>query len=91
MNRPVSAHLLRLLLAMGVAGFLPGSLQACAVCMGDPDSPLTQGMVAGVLLLLGVIVSVLVAIAGFFIFLAHNSRRVSGDGADPNSMQSPEI
>lgn len=91
MTRPASLKLLRLLLPFVLLEALTGSAQACAVCVGDPDSPLTQGMIAGVLLLLGVIVSVLIAIAGFFIFLAHNSRRVSAGGADPNPSLSPDI
>ena len=39
------------------------SVLACAVCMGASDSRLAQGMNAGVLVLLAVTVTVLVAIA----------------------------
>ncbi len=35
------------------------SASACAVCFGDPNSQMTKGAIAGVLLLLGVVGSVL--------------------------------
>ena len=51
----------------------PGSLLACAACYGQSDSPMAQGMNWGIFTLLTVIVSVLVGIGGFFIFLARKS------------------
>lgn len=45
-------------------------LLACAVCYGDPASPLVQGANMGVLFLLGVIVTLLVLFAGFFNYLS---------------------
>lgn len=42
---------------------------ACAACFGKSDSKLAEGMNAGIFALLGVICSVLVAIAGFFFFI----------------------
>ena len=42
---------------------------ACAACFGKSDSKLAEGMNAGIFALLGVICSVLVAIAGFFVFI----------------------
>ena len=41
---------------------------ACSVCYGDPNSAMTQGAQAGVLVLLGVIVTVLTAFASLLIF-----------------------
>ena len=35
----------------------------CSVCFGNPNSPLTKGTIAGVLLLLGVVLVVLTGIA----------------------------
>jgi hypothetical protein len=58
---------------------LPGRLSACAVCFGRSDSPLAQGMNMGILSLLVVILSVLVACAGFFVHLARRSARLAGD------------
>jgi hypothetical protein len=47
--------------------------QACAVCFGNSDSKMTQGMLAGVLVLLLVVVSVLGAFVALFVFLARKS------------------
>jgi hypothetical protein len=38
----------------------------CAVCFGDPTSPLTQGYNYAVLALLGIITAVMAAFAVFF-------------------------
>ncbi|MFM8470543.1 MAG: hypothetical protein ACKODH_11325 [Limisphaerales bacterium] len=42
---------------------------ACAACFGKNDGKLAQGMNAGIFALLGIICSVLFAIAGFFVFI----------------------
>jgi hypothetical protein len=47
--------------------------QACAVCFGNSDSKLTQGMYAGVFVLLLVVLAVLGGFAAFFIFLARRA------------------
>ena len=52
---------------------LPHSLQACAACFGQSDSPLAEGMNMGILSLLVVVVSVLGGIAGFFVYLVKKS------------------
>ena len=49
-------------------------LWACAVCFGDPDSSLTQGAKAGILILLGVIGTVLTTIAGVALFWVRRAR-----------------
>ncbi len=41
---------------------------ACSVCYGDPNSAMTQGAQAGVLVLLGVVGVVLTGIASLLIF-----------------------
>ncbi len=41
----------------------PAGALACSVCFGNPDSPLTQGALAGVLFLMGVIAFVLLGVA----------------------------
>ncbi len=41
---------------------------ACVVCYGDPNSAMTQGAQAGVLVLLGVIATVLTGFASLLIF-----------------------
>ncbi len=57
-----------------IAMLSPELLTACAVCFGDPSSPLTLGAKAGVFFLLGVVVVVLGAIVGVGIFWARRAR-----------------
>jgi len=47
---------------------------ACAVCFGDPKSPLTHGALAGVLFLGAVILMVLGSIAGVTFFWIRRAR-----------------
>lgn len=51
------------------------SAQACAACFGKSDSPLAFGMNMGIFSLLAVIVSVLVGVAGFFVYLSRRGAR----------------
>ena len=46
---------------------------ACAACFGKSDSKLAEGMNAGIFALMGVICSVLLAIAGFFFFIVRRA------------------
>ena len=41
---------------------------ACSVCYGDPDSPLTKGVEAGVLVLLAVVGGVLLLLGSLLLF-----------------------
>jgi hypothetical protein len=60
----------------------PGAL-ACATCFGRADSPLAEGMNMGILVLLGVVLTVLAAFAAFFVFLARRAAAVrSGTTAE---------
>ena len=47
---------------------LPDKLYACAVCFGDPASPLVQGAKYGVMFLAGVIYVLLFAMLGVVFF-----------------------
>ena len=44
---------------------LPAS--ACAVCYGEPDSPVTRGLTWAVVALGGIVVIVLTGVVGFFV------------------------
>lgn len=55
----------------------PRAAQACSVCFGNSDSKLTQGMMAGVLVLLLVVLTVLGGFAALFIFLARRAATVA--------------
>ena len=50
--------------------FIPGYVFQCAVCYGNPESPMTHGMNMGVLTLLGFISFVLLIIAYSIITLS---------------------
>jgi len=56
---------------------------ACSVCYGDPNSAMTQGAQAGVLVLLGVVGVVLTGLASLLVFwmrrAAHLERLVGAD------------
>lgn len=47
---------------------------ACAVCYGDPQSPLTNGMNMAILSLLGITGGVLAAMVVFFVFVRKRAR-----------------
>ena len=70
MNRRfISLSLIALaLLLVGTA-----DASACAACFGKSDSKLAEGMNAGIMALLGVVGSVLFAIAAFFVFIVRRA------------------
>lgn len=67
---------LRLFLVFAVCSLcLRGeSLLACAVCFGDPKSPLTHAALAGVLFMMAVIMGVLGSIAGVAFYWVRRAR-----------------
>ncbi len=50
---------------------------ACSVCYGNPESPLTKGMAAGIWVLLGCIFTLLAGFASLFLYWMSRSRRLS--------------
>ncbi len=71
---------------LGIAGLLvagtlsvPADLLACAVCLGNTQSSLRDGMNAGILALLGFAGFMIVSFAAFFIYLARKARHASQD------------
>lgn len=52
----------------------PRALWACSVCFGQSDSPMARGTNMGIFLMLGITVTMLVAFASFFIYLARRVR-----------------
>ena len=51
---------------------------ACSVCYGDPNSAMSQGAKAGVLVLLGVVGVVLTGLASLLIFWMRRAARLEG-------------
>ncbi len=62
------------LMACATTLLSPGSLLACAVCFGDPNSDMVKGANAGILILLGVVVTVLGSIVGVTLFWIRRAR-----------------
>lgn len=77
-----------LVLIIAVVACAPAPLLACATCFGKSDSPMAQGMNWGIFTLLGVIVTVLAAIAGFFVYLI---RRENMAGNHPATKTPTEV
>ncbi len=51
---------------------------ACSVCYGDPNSPMTKGVEAGVLVLLGVVGGVLMLVASLLLFWVRRAANLEG-------------
>lgn len=61
--------------AVAIGVLLPEMVRACAVCYGNPESDMAKGAAAGVLVLMGIVVSVLLGIVGVTIFWVRRARR----------------
>lgn len=48
--------------------------QACSVCVGNPEAPMSRGMQVGIAVMIGVTTLVLAAFATFFVGLARRAR-----------------
>ena len=64
---------------------LHGSALACAACYGKSDSPMAQGMNAGIFALLGVIGVVLLGAATFFVVLARRAAVAARSEENPKN------
>lgn len=67
--------------AVSVGVMLPEMVRACAVCYGDPESDMAKGAAAGVMVLMGIVVSVLGGIVGVTIFWVRRARRLGNAGS----------
>ena len=63
----LASMLLAILVCLGVLLSAQPAL-ACSVCYGDPNSAMSQGARAGVLVLLGVVGTVLTGLASLLVF-----------------------
>lgn len=61
------------------------SVQACATCFGKSDSKLAEAMNWGIFTLLLVVMSVMVGISAFFIFIARRTAQVGRKETKTNS------
>ena len=76
---------------LGIAGLLvagtlaaPADALACAVCLGNTQSSLRDGMNAGILALLGIAGFMILSFAVFFVYLWRKAKSVeTSQGGDP--------
>jgi len=76
-NRLVSMSLAAMLACLG-ALLSAQPVLACSVCYGDPNSAMSQGAQAGVLVLLGVVGVVLTGLASLLIFWMRRAANLEG-------------
>ncbi len=72
------------------APLLPRAAMACTACAGRSDEAMARGMNLGIFALLVVIVSVLVGLASFAIFLARRAARYPLPSASSASLSDVE-
>jgi len=63
-----------LCLMVAVLALTSASAHACAVCGGDPASPMTAGMNSAIVALLIIVGAVISSFVGFFVFLWRRAR-----------------
>ena len=61
---------------------------ACSVCYGDPNSPMTKGVEAGVLVLLAVVGGVLLLIGSLLLFWMRRAA-ILADATNPTNPTNP--
>jgi hypothetical protein len=76
MVRLRSKALLASVLGASIVMLAARHADACAVCFGDPSSPLTKAMGSGILLLLGCIATVLGGFASMFVYWMVRAKRL---------------
>ena len=80
-----------LCLSILLALWHPAPAMACAACYGRSDSPLASGMNWGILTLMVCIVTVLVSIAGFFIYIIRRETSRAANETDSHSLSEAQI
>jgi hypothetical protein len=74
-------------LALTAVVLVPAT-HACATCFGRSDSALAEGMNMGILVLLGVILSVLCAFAAFILYLSRRAALLAAGPVPPGAASS---
>ena len=69
-----SSILMAMIVVLMVVTAIPA--EACAVCFGDPDSAMTQGMNKGIVVLLGVVAAVQIFFVAVFMSIRQRSREI---------------
>jgi hypothetical protein len=64
----------------------PTGAFACAACFGKSDSNMAKSVNAGIFSLMGVIVTVLIGAASFFVFLSRRAAVAAQSGQDSSML-----
>ena len=64
----------------------PTGAFACAACFGKSDSTMAKSVNAAIFILMGVIITVLIGAASFFVFLSRRSAAASQTGENPSTI-----
>ncbi len=78
-----------MLLAMLFAALDPSATFACAICYGDPDSPLTDGLTWAILALALVVGCVLTGVVAFFVHANRTAATQTATAAASGSTTKP--
>ena len=60
-----------------IFSLIPGIIFPCAVCYGNPESPMTHGMNMGVLTLLGFIIFILLVMAYSIFTISMRTKKIN--------------
>lgn len=85
MKQPLSQKLIFSCALVTYSYLAATPVYACAVCFGDPDSPMSKGLFMGMAVLLGVIVTVLIGIVGTTAFWFHRAKQLTMHQNNPPS------
>lgn len=66
-----------------LAAFAPAKAFSCAVCFGDPASPLTQGAKAGIIFLAVMVYMVVMTMGGVALFWWSRARKLAAMESAP--------
>ena len=64
---------------------LPSIASACSVCFGDPEAPISKGIVSGIWVLLLIVLAVMGGIASFFVYMARRAATLERNEISENS------
>jgi hypothetical protein len=64
----------------------PTGAFACAACFGKSDSSMAKSVNAAIFSLMGVVVTVLIGAASFFVFLSRRAAAASQTDEDPSTI-----
>jgi hypothetical protein len=71
----------RAALAMFVLALASSAARACAVCYGEPDSPVSKGLTWAIIALGAIVVCVLAGIVGFFVHANRSAAELDATAA----------